>query len=74
MYDPVAYKEMRAFRSPILNTHLYAFYLLIAMIIIHIAAVIVTEVREGGTIISAMFTGRKIVAYKPFDFDQSRDD
>ncbi len=63
-YDPQAYREMRAVRSPFITAHVYAFYVLVAVIVAHIAAVIVTEIREGGTLISAMFTGRKIVAGK----------
>ena len=53
--------------------HLYSFYTLIAVIIIHVTAVIITEVREGGSIISAMFTGRKIVSGRPVD-EQLSDD
>ena len=67
MYDEQAYQEMRAFRRPFITTHLYAFYVLVAVAAAHIAAVIVTEIREGGTLISAMFTGRKIIAGKPLD-------
>lgn len=66
-YDPQAYQEMRTFRSPFLTTHLYAFYVLAAVVVVHIAAVVVTEIREGGTLVSAMFTGRKIVPGKPLD-------
>lgn len=67
MYDEQAYQAMRAFRSPFITTHLYAFYGLIAVVVAHVAAVIVTEIREGGSMISAMFTGRKIVAGTPLD-------
>ena len=71
-YDPEAYEEMRAFRSPFITTHYYAFYVLAAMIVVHIAAVVITEAREGGTLISAMFTGRKIVAGVPLDLEDQR--
>ncbi|MEJ2575029.1 MAG: cytochrome b/b6 domain-containing protein, partial [Gammaproteobacteria bacterium] len=73
MYNTAAYESMRAFRKPFALLHLYSFYTLIAVIIIHVTAVIVTEVREGGSIISAMFTGRKIVSGRPVD-EQLRDD
>lgn len=72
-YDSQAYQEMRAFRSPFLTTHLYAFYVLAAAIIVHIAAVVITEIQEGGTLVSAMFTGRKIVAGTPLDHAASDD-
>ena len=65
--DQAAYKAMRAFRFPIVTIHLYAFYALAAVILIHLAAVIVTEIHEGGSITSAMFTGRKILNRPPQD-------
>jgi len=51
---------MRAFRRPVVMIHLYAFYALAGVILLHLVAVIVTEIHEGGSITSAMFTGRKI--------------
>ncbi len=69
MYDEQAYQDMRAFRDYFITTHVYTFYALAAVIFIHVTAVIVTEVREGGTLISAMFTGRKIIAGAPQDLD-----
>jgi Ni/Fe-hydrogenase 1 B-type cytochrome subunit len=71
MYDPAAYAKMRAFRKPIALVHLYSFYVLGVVVIVHVAAVIVTEVKEGGSIISAMFTGRKIISGRPADEGRS---
>ena len=65
--DQAAYKAMRAFRFPIVTIHLYVFYALAAVILTHLAAVIVTEIHEGGSITSAMFTGRKILNRPPHD-------
>jgi cytochrome b len=62
-----AYAQMRRFRSPIVRTHEYSFFVLLALIAIHIAGAVFSELTEGGTIISAMFTGRKISARKPVD-------
>lgn len=62
-----SYQEMRAFRAPIIDVHEYNFYLLLIMIGIHIAAAIFTEFREGGTVISAMFTGSKFHEDVPVD-------
>jgi cytochrome b len=67
--DPVAYAEMRSLRAPIVRIHEYNFYLLIVLIAIHIAAAVVAEFREGGAIISAMFTGRKVHGERPVDLD-----
>lgn len=74
MYNTAAYESMRAFRKPIALVHLYSFYTLLVVVVLHVAAVIVTELREGGSIISAMFTGRKIMRGRPFDEDHSSHD
>ena len=65
--DQAAFQAMRAFRRPIATSHLYAFYVLAGVIVLHLAAVIVTELHEGGDITSAMFTGRKILDRRPPD-------
>jgi len=65
--DAKAYAEMRAFRSPFITVHLYAFWCLAALIVLHIAAVVVTEIREGGGLISAMVSGRKVLSKPPAD-------
>ncbi len=68
MYDAAAYAAMREeLRSPVLRIHYYGFYTLLGLVVIHIAAVVVTEVRGGGNLISAMFTGRKIMEAPPAD-------
>ena len=67
LYDTAAYERMRAWRKPFAVVHYYSFYALLAMVVIHIAAVVITELREGGSLVSAMFTGRKIMAGKPED-------
>ncbi len=64
-----AYKEMRAFRKPFIETHVYGMYTLCTLIVIHISSVIMTEVKHGGTIISAMFTGKKALDEEPIDKD-----
>lgn len=67
MVEQAAWERMRAFRKPFALVHLYSFYVLGAMVVLHVAAVVVTEVREGGSLVSAMFTGRKILSGKPAD-------
>jgi cytochrome b len=37
------------------------------MIVLHIAGVVMTELKEGGNIVSAMFTGKKTLSGKPVD-------
>lgn len=66
-YDAAAYASMRAFRTPYATLHLYSFYALCIVGAIHIAAVVITELRTGGAIVSAMFSGRKVMDRKPVD-------
>lgn len=67
LIDKTSYDAMRAFRAPFKQMHEFAFYALAIVIVLHIAAVVLTELREGGSITSAMFTGRKILTRKPPD-------
>ena len=67
--DSEAYAEMRAFRKPFITTHVYVFYTLLGAIFLHIAAVVVTEVKEKNGLVSAMFTGKKVASKKPVDLD-----
>jgi Ni/Fe-hydrogenase 1 B-type cytochrome subunit len=67
LMDRNAYAAMRSFRAPFSEVHVFTFYVLVAVVALHIVAVVVTELREGGTIVSAMFTGRKILSGRPED-------
>ena len=69
-YDAVAYDAMRAFRKPFITVHYYGFYVLLGVILIHVLAVVVTEIREGSNLISAMFTGKKIMEKEPVDLTE----
>lgn len=70
-YDPTAYKKMRALREPVVLIHSYGFYVLAVAVVVHIVAVVVTELRGGGTLVSAMVSGRKIVSGTPVDVAES---
>ena len=67
MYDETAYEAMRAFRKPFITVHYYGFYVLLVFAVIHILAVVMTELREGGNLISAMFSGKKVLSGPPAD-------
>ena len=67
MYDSAAYDAMREFRKPFITIHYYGFYTLLGLIVLHILAVVITELREGGNLISAMFSGKKILSKPPAD-------
>ncbi|NOQ89526.1 MAG: cytochrome b/b6 domain-containing protein, partial [Gammaproteobacteria bacterium] len=60
---------LKAFKSPIGKVHIYSSYVLMFMIIIHIFFVVRTEIREGGSLITAMFTGKKTLTKDPIDID-----
>jgi Ni/Fe-hydrogenase 1 B-type cytochrome subunit len=67
LIDKAAYESMRAFRAPFVEVHEIAFYLIAIAVLLHLVAVVVTEIHEGGSITSAMFTGRKILTRNPPD-------
>jgi len=37
------------------------------VVVVHVLAVVVTELRAGGTLVSAMFSGKKILSEPPAD-------
>lgn len=69
MVDAEAFKEMRSLRSPFIKTHVWSFYSLLGLIILHIAAVVWTEIKHGGTVVSALFSGKKTMREDPVDGD-----
>ena len=73
-YDPTGtdaekVERLKAFKGPFGTIHLYTAFTLMFLIVVHITAVVYTEVREGGGIISAMFSGRKVLSGRPVDDD-----
>ena len=72
MVDPDAWKEMRAFRSPFITVHIWGYYILMGVVALHIGAVIHGEVKHGGALVSAMFTGKKLMKDKPVDIDEKQ--
>ena len=66
-YDKVAYDAMRSLRAPVVSVHYYGFYALLAFSVIHIVAVVLTEIREGGNLVSAMVSGNKVLSEPPAD-------
>jgi cytochrome b len=62
-----AYTEMRAFRKPVVTVHVYNFYALFVLVLLHIAGVVVTEIKEKNGLVSAMITGEKVLDDEPQD-------
>jgi len=67
MVDAAAYQDMRGFRKPYITTHVWTFYILCGLIILHIAAVVWTEIKHGGNLVSALFSGKKTLSEQPVD-------
>ena len=67
LIDQASYDSMRAFRRPFVEVHETGFYALAVLIVLHLIGVVTTEIHEGGSITSAMFTGRKILSRRPPD-------
>lgn len=61
------YNEMRAFRKPFIQVHGTLFYAVLLLALVHMAAAIITDIRERNGIISAMFTGFKVFDREPVD-------
>lgn len=65
--DPARQEALDAFKHPFGVIHVWAVYLLWLVAVVHIAAVVLAEVRESGGLVSAMINGRKVLAGKPVD-------
>jgi cytochrome b len=67
MVDKAAWDKMRAMRKPFAVVHLYGFYALMLLALLHVVAVILAEIRKGENLISATFTGKKMLSGPPED-------
>ncbi len=67
MLDPEGYAAMRRFRAPFIEIHEIGFWVMLLAIFGHIAAVVISEVKERDGLISAMFSGYKVFRDKPKD-------
>lgn len=67
MVDPAAWEAMRAFRKPYITLHEWIFFVLSGAVLLHILAVVVSEVRERSGLVSAMIHGYKTPDRKPED-------
>lgn len=67
MYDKAKLDAMRELRKPFSEVHKIGFYALLIVALGHIVAVVITELREGGNLVSAMISGKKVLSEKPAD-------
>ncbi len=68
--NPDSYKTMRSVRKPFITIHVYAFYVLLGAVLLHLLGVVVSELREKSGLVSAMFTGKKVFHENPIDLDE----
>lgn len=59
--------SLKAFKSPFGKIHLYTAYFLMFLIFVHIVAVVRAEIKEGDSLVSSMFSGKKIIKGEPQD-------
>lgn len=65
--NPEAYNTMRAMRAPVVATHELTYFVLLGLIALHLIAIVLAELKHGGTIVSAMITGVKTFTRSPAD-------
>lgn len=65
--DEDAARALGDFKGPFGQVHLYSAYSLMALILLHIFSVVWVEVRHKGSLISSIFSGRKIFTGPPED-------
>jgi len=65
--DAARMKQLGAFKRSYGKVHIYTAYFLMLLIVLHIAAVARAEITEGGSLVSAMFSGRKVLGRDPED-------
>lgn len=70
MVDAAAWDAMRSFRKPFGEVHESIFFLLCIAIVLHIAGVVMGEIRERAGLVSAMFSGQKVLPKKPVDLEE----
>lgn len=68
--DPNRWQHVRPIKKAMWYIHTYSAYLLLAMMLLHVAGVALTEVRQHSGLVSAMFSGRKVLVGTPVDADE----
>jgi Ni,Fe-hydrogenase I cytochrome b subunit len=65
--DPEKLAELEKFKKPYGTIHILGAYVLWLLVLLHVTAVIRADAGGQGTLISAMFTGKKHLPRKPED-------
>ncbi len=59
LVNEAAWEEMRAFRAPFKKIHEWTFFVLLALVPLHVAGVILAEIKGPGGVVSSMINGRR---------------
>lgn len=70
--DPARLQRVLLVKDAFGQVHIWVAYVLVLVVIGHIAGVVLADVRKGGALVSAMFTGRKLLAEHPIYADSAR--
>jgi len=65
--DAQKMKLLGDFKEPFGEVHVYTAYFLMFLIVLHILAVARIEIQQGGSLVSAMVSGRKVLGRDPED-------
>jgi cytochrome b len=65
--NPRAYAAMIRLRRPVAHLHDWGYYVLLLLVVVHIAAVVKGEIGADSGIVSAMFSGKKLLSRRPAD-------
>jgi cytochrome b len=74
MADAAAWDEMRGFRKPFIWLHVQVFFVLLGAVVLHVAGVVVAELKERTGLVSAMITGDKALPKHPVDLPEEPKD
>jgi cytochrome b len=74
LIDADKYKVIRPYKFLTGTIHSYTTYVIIAAILLHIAGVTLTEVRQRSGAVSAMLSGRRVLTTPPLDAEDSVSD
>lgn len=70
MVDATAWSDMRDFRTPFITLHVQVFFVLTGAVLLHVAGVVLSEVKERSGLVSAMISGDKVLPGQPVDLPE----
>lgn len=65
--DPAKLQTVLFVKDTFGQVHVWGAYAMVLLVLLHIAGAVLVDVRKGGSLISAMFTGKKLLSGAPVD-------